>query len=411
VVPDVDTDSRRLSASVSRTLATTPTQRAKRALGVVTPLAWVLLVVGGLGAAIGVSAGWEELIAFGTGALVLFVVALAFVIGQADLEVHIEVQPERVTAGERAVAQVAATNRAITPLLGAAMELTGGQATAEFRLPTIGPGSTHEELFVLPTVRRAVIPVGPATTVRSDPLGLMRRTRTWTDVVPLFVHPVTVPLTELGTGFIRDLEGQSTNQVSQADVAFHTLREYQPGDDRRLIHWLSTARTGELMVRQFVDTRRSHLAVVVDGDRRSYADEEFETAVSVAGSLGRRVLLDEQDLSMVVAGDRIPVHSGTELLDGLSAVQTGGRRVGLIPSVDRVFRIGSGFSVAIIISGPTASLADLRAAAVRFPEDVRVLLLRIDPGSPTSFQPFGSHHLLSLERLDDLAQLLWSAAS
>ncbi len=383
----------------------------RRALGVVTPLAWMLLTVGALATAIGLLAGWEELIAAGVTALVLVTVAVAFVVGRADLEVTIEVQPQRVTAGERAVAQVTATNRAITPLFGATMELTVGETAAEFRLPPIGPGGSHEELFVLPTVRRAVIPVGPATTVRSDPLGMMRRTSTWTDVVPLFVHPATTPLAELGTGFIRDLEGQATNQVSQADVAFHTLREYQPGDDRRLIHWLSTARLGQLMVRQFVDTRRSHLAVVVDGDRRSFVDDEFETAVSVAASLGRRVLLDEQDLSMVVAGDRIPSHSGTELLDGLAAVRTGGRRLGLGTAVDRVFRVGSGFSVAILISGSAATVADLRAAAVRFPPDVRVLLLRVDHATPTTFQPFGGQHLLSLQHLDDLAQLLWTAAS
>jgi hypothetical protein len=123
------------------------------------------------------------------------------------------------------------------------------------------------------------------------------------------------------------------------------------------------------------------------------------------------VLLDEQDLSMVVAGDRIPTHSGTELLDGLAAVQPGGRRTGMIPSVDRLFRVGSGFSVAVIITGRSAPLADLRAAGVRFPEDVRVLLLRIDGTAATAFQPFGSHHLLTLQGLDDLAQLLWSAAS
>ncbi len=406
----MDTDDRPTSPSISRTLATTPAQRVRRALGVVTPLAWALAATGAVATIVGVLAGWEELVAAGVGALLLVTIALAFVIGRADLEVAIEVQPQRVTAGERAVAQITATNRAVTPLLGATMELTVGESTAEFRLPAMGPGGSHEELFLLPTVRRAVIPVGPATTVRSDPLGIMRRTSTWTDVVPLFVHPMTTPLAELGSGFVRDLEGQATNQVSQADVAFHTLRPYQPGDDRRFIHWLSTARAGELMVRQFVDTRRSHLAVVVDGDGRSYVDDEFETAVSVAGSLGRRVLLDQQDLSMVVAGDRIPTHSGTELLDGLAAVQTGGRRIGLVPAVDRLFRVGSGFSVAIVVSGRSAAFADLRAAAVRFPQDVRVLLLRVDHSSPTTFQPFGSHHLLTLGHLDDLAQLLWTAA-
>ena len=51
-----------------------------------------------------------------------------------------------------------------------------------------------------------------------------------------------------------------------SDLAFHALREYQPGDDRRYVHWRSSAKHGRLLVRQFLDTRRSHLAVVVDTD-------------------------------------------------------------------------------------------------------------------------------------------------
>lgn len=45
-------------------------------------------------------------------------------------------------------------------------------------------------------------------------------------------------------------------------------------------------RIGTLMIRQFVDTRRSHLAVLLDTQPRSYRDaDEFELAVSIAGSL------------------------------------------------------------------------------------------------------------------------------
>ncbi len=65
------------------------------------------------------------------------------------------------------------------------------------RLP---PGGEHEELFAVPTNRRAVIVAGPAVSVRGDQLGLLRRTVRWTDPVELFVHPQDGPAEAVGGG-------------------------------------------------------------------------------------------------------------------------------------------------------------------------------------------------------------------
>jgi len=398
------------SRTVNRSLRLSPTARARRAATAVTPLAWVLVALTVVALLVGRWFGWEELTVVAVAGVALLAIGAVFMLGRFDLEVSVDVRPQRVMAGERAVAAVTAANRAGGRVLGASMELVVGDGAAEWRLPSLGHDDVHEELFVLPTVRRAVIPVGPASTVRGDPLGLFRRTRSWTEPIPLFVHPHTVPLNELGTGFVRDLEGRATNAVSQADVAFNTLREYEPGDDRRLIHWLTSARVGELMVRQFIDTRRSHVAMVVDGGRAAYdTEEEFELAVSVAASIGRRILLDEQEVSMVVAGDRIPSSSGMGMLDALSAVRLGHGAARLVPEIDRLFRYAGGFSLAVLVTGSRTPIADLRAAAVRFPSDVRVFLLQVDPTATTTFRPLGSQALLTLGHLDDLAQLLWAA--
>ena len=84
-----------------------------------------------------------------------------------------------------------------------------------------------------------------------------------------FVHPRTIGVPSTSTGLIRDLEGTPTRDLTSSDVAFHALREYQPGDERRYIHWKSTAKTGTYMVRQFEQTRRSHLVVAPEPrDRR-----------------------------------------------------------------------------------------------------------------------------------------------
>ena len=80
-----------------------------------------------------------------------------------------------------------------------------------------------------------------------------------------------------------------TTDLSSADVSFHALRDYVPGDDRRHIHWKTTARTNKLMVRQFEETRRAHLAISLSINTEEYASEdEFELAISAAASIGRR---------------------------------------------------------------------------------------------------------------------------
>lgn len=388
-------------------------ERATRAASVVTPLAWALLGGGVVALLAGRRLGWAELTIAGATALVVLLASAAFTIGRTRLRVAVDVRPARVQAGGRAAAGVTSTAAGSRRTLGHGMELTVGEGVAEFHVPSLRPGESHEEVFILPTIRRAIIPVGPATSVRGDPLGLMRRERAWTEVQPLFVHPRSVRLDELGTGFIRDLEGQPTRDVAPADVAFHTMREYEPGDDPRYVHWLTTARTGKLMVRQFVDTRRTHVAVAVDAATGAFADEdEFETAVSAAASIGRRTLADEQDLSAVVGTDRLPSSAPNPFLDALSGVALGpatGCRLGA--SVDHLLRSVSGLSVAVLISGSQATVPELRSAAVRLPGDVRVVIVRVDHTAHTGFVPLGDHVLATLRALEDLPLLMWTIAS
>lgn len=399
-----------------RTLVTVPRpsarQRAEAALSVVTPLAWGGAALAVVALVFGWITAWEELVVGGISVLVLLLVAVAFTLVRARLDVEVRVRPSRVTAGERSAAAVTVGSSSGQPMLAVDMELQVGDGVAEFRVPNLGAGATHEEIFLLPTRRRAVIPVGPATSVRGDPLGLLRRVKAWTEPEPLFVHPLTVPLAELGTGLIRDLEGKATADASPADVAFSTLRAYEPGDDRRFVHWLTTARTGELMVRQFVDTRRSHVGVVVDGAEDAYGDDDqLELAVSAAASLGLRVQQEQQELSMVVGGARIPTGAGGLMLDHLSAVEPSRGRSTLGGDVDHLLRVASGLTLAMVVTGSEVGVDDVRSVAARFPADVRVIVLQAVSDDVAALRPLGPHALLRLGHLEGLPRLLWRAAS
>lgn len=142
--------------------------------------------------------------------------------------------------------------------------------------------------------------VGPARAVRRDPLALFRRSEGESGQVEIVVHPRIASIPAQSTGLIRDLEGSPTRDLTAIDVSFHALREYVPGEDRRYIHWKSTAKTGTHMVRQFEETRRSHIMIVRPLAAADFASPaEFELGVSVAGSLGVRAIRDAHTVSVI----------------------------------------------------------------------------------------------------------------
>lgn len=383
--------------------------RVRRVLGVVTGTGWFVAALGVASWVAGYELGWLELMYVATAALAALVIAVPFIAGRARLDVEVELQPQRVVVGGRAAGQLTVTNPGTRRVLGQRVDLAVGAGAAEFEIPSLAPGASDEELFVLPTERRAVIPVGPATVVWEDPLGLLRRSAVRTEPIPLFVHPRTVPLGHLGAGMMRDLEGQPTADLSPSDIAFHAMRDYEPGDDRRFVHWLTTARVGKLMVRQFLDTRRAHLAVLLDGANAVYDDpDDFETAVSVVASVGVRAISDDQGVSMWASGRNIPCASSRAMLDALAGVHQRGRHSQLPDQVDRLLRTSSGVSLAIVVTGSRPTIADLRALTIRFPIDVRTMVIRIAPNESPGFRPIGSSIVLTLAELSDLGHLLWA---
>lgn len=400
-----------LRSVVGRALETRGVRWVLDRVTVVSRLGWFAALCGVITWIVGWRLGWHEFMIVTAAVLLAYCIALPFVFGKAVLFVDVKVEPQRVVVGERSAGQMLVTNGAGHRLLPLRMELVVGDGAAEFDIPSLAEAGTHEELFVLPTHRRAVIPVGPATSVRGDPLGILRRAVQWTTPIPLYVHPRTVALANLGAGLLRDLEGQTTNTITPSDLAFHALREYEPGDDRRHIHWLTTARVGRLVVRQFVETRRSHLAILVDGNPDAYADEdEFELAISIAGSVGKRMLADGQELTMIAAGDQFSCLTTPSMLDGLAGATIGGKGSGLMAQAEQIRRHASGVSVVMLVTGQRTSIADVRATSTRFDASVTTTAVRADTNGATGFRPVGSMQVLTVNDLDALPGLLWAVS-
>ena len=281
-----------------------------------------------------------------------------------------------------------------------------------FHLPRMKPRQVHEDLFTIPTARRAVIVVGPVRSVRADPLHLLRRQVLWTEPEDLFVHPKTIALAGSAAGFIRDLEGMPTTDLSSADVSFHALRDYVPGDDRRHIHWKTTARTNKLMVRQFEETRRAHLAISLSINTDEYAsDEEFELAISAAASIGRQAIREQRDLDVLTQKGPLRCETGRNMLDDMTRIVGAPQRKTAVDLARSLADTVPNASVVFLVVGSNITPTQLRSASASVPLGVRSLAVRLQLGAAPARANIADLTVLTLGDLSDLAIVLRKAAA
>lgn len=359
--------------------------------------------------------GWDEFALVAAACLVALVVGVLFLlIGDTSLAVKLHLTTPRVVAGDPAATTVEATNEDTRRMLPVRLEARVGKGVAHVNVPALAAGASHDELFVVPTKRRSIVPVGPVRSVQGDPLGLVRREMVWTGTEHLYVHPKTVRVGSLTTGWMRDLEGETTNDRSPSDVAFHTLREYVVGDDRRHIHWRTTARQtdGKLMVREFVDTRRAHLGLLLSLVAEDYAsDDEFELAVSALGSIGLRSLGDEQEVTCMAGGQQLAAYRGSSFLDSLAGLEVGTDPTPLPVAAAKGRDALRAVSVAALITGSTADESVARTAAQRLGSSVRSIVIRADLGGPSTVRVTSAGPVIDLGALEELPRLIFSVTS
>ncbi len=401
----------RTRVEVWREMAAPVLGPARAVLGCVSRLGWLVLGSSVVSWAIAAALGWRELAYAATVLLALFALSCLLTIGRMTLEVETVVEPPRVVAGDSAAVQVTVRNVGAAPLLPLPLELPTGENLTSFSIPALRPGADFQDLVRLPSRRRGVYTIGPASTLRGDPFGMVRRVVIWTTPVDLFVHPKTVYLDSLGSGLLKDLEGRSTNDMSMSDLAFHTLREYAPGDDRRHIHWLSSAkRSGsdgseQFMVRQFLDTRRSHIGVVVDCVEGHWLDaDEFETAVSGGASVVARALRDGQDVSEASGPFVLTKPRRHTALDLFSRARVGDES--LEATTAHLSRIAPNISAAVLFVGPLTPFSAIRRAAASFSPDVNVVAVRVEHGAPIGLQRSGGRSIVTIGNLSDLPRAL-----
>ncbi|PPF46235.1 DUF58 domain-containing protein [Pseudoclavibacter sp. AY1F1] len=378
------------------------------AIKCVTPLGWIVLVAGIVLLAAGTVFGWLELIGIGGVLVGVFAAAVPFTIGRESFGVQVELEPRRVRVGDRALGRLQVTNLGERRVLPTRLALPVGQATAEFSVPQLAPDETHEDLFAVPTTRRAVIEAGPARSLRGDPLGLLERATKWTGVLELFVHPRTVRITAQVAGLLRDLEGVTGERITDDDLAFHALRPYEPGDDRRNIHWRTSARTGLLMVRQFQETRRSQANVLQTLETAAYAsEEEFELGVEVLASLAQELIHSGVSVSAMTQSGQLPTRAVSSMLDGSSRLEP---LEAAAPSLRDFVALSARrlpqASIVFLVCGSGTTDAQLGQLQSVFAADVTLVVFRCAIGHPASRTRLRETVVCTVPELDDLPRLV-----
>ncbi len=371
----------------------------------VTPTGWALVFFVAVSLILAATLRWVEALACALAGVVALLLAAMRVAWRPPHVVSIRVPNERIVAGQTAVGEISVRNERARSVRSGIIELPIGTGTGEFVVPPLGAHETWDEMFLISSRHRGLINVGPARSVRSDALGLLRRVRSWDEPVVLHVHPRTVRVPFDATGFQLDVEGVSTGKLSSSDVSFHALRDYEPGDDRRAVHWQSTARLGKLIVRQYEETHRSHHVIVLDTSRDAWDHDSFETAVSVAGSLGLANLRESRPVSVTTTDEWLPSSVAMRLLDSLSEIS---RR----SSGDLALRVREavaqrpGVSALTLIVGPETTDSDAAHLARLAPIDVPVSIIRIGVNKARARRNLGRGVLLDCATLDDLPRII-----
>jgi uncharacterized protein (DUF58 family) len=164
-----------------------------------------------------------------------------------------------------------------------------------FVLDRVEPGGRREVSYRVRSDLRGRYPLGPLQLRLTDPFGMVELTRSFSAYDTLTVVPRTeaLPPVRLAGEAAGWGEGRQRSLATAGDDDV-IPRGYRHGDDLRRVHWRSTARHGELMVRREEQPQKPRCTVLLDTRRAAWAgsgpDSAFEWAVSGAASVAVHLL-------------------------------------------------------------------------------------------------------------------------
>jgi uncharacterized protein (DUF58 family) len=222
----------------------------------------------------------------------------------------------------------------VTVRLASQRRLVPARWTLRERIGKLGEvvtpvGATGYARYVLEQLPRGRYEFQGSVAVIEDPFGLERVEQPLESPGALLVYPRLVELDRLfSEGGRRSHDGRRLLLRRPSGFDLHSVRDYEHGDSLRKVHWRSTARRGQLMVKELEDSPRDEVAVVLDADPDAVVGESFDVQVRAAGSLllshvrhGRRAVLVVNGARAELQGVRSGEGDWRQALDLLAAVE------------------------------------------------------------------------------------------
>jgi uncharacterized protein (DUF58 family) len=263
-------------------------------------------------------------VAFGTGFWVLFRVTYLFALAipaawlltwynTRHLEVSVDRRTDRGQVGQEAQEVIEVRNRFWLPKLWLDVEdpsdMPGHRSR---RIIIVPPRRSRNWIVDTKLRRRGLYDWGPVRVTATDPFGFFHRTREFGGVSQILVYPPVVDLPHFQAPPANlPGEGRFRRRTHYVTPNASGIREYEPGDAFNRIHWKSSARTGELMVKTFELDPASDIWVLVDLERRLHygtGDESTEEyCVRVAASITRHYLVQNRSVGFISFGRNLRV--------------------------------------------------------------------------------------------------------
>ena len=360
-------------------------------------------------------AGW----AFGSTALFPIGVGLVLAVLAAVAWVRLQARPTGLQRTVRGGDHIAGDDVPVALRLEVEGRLVPRSLTLDERIEGIGErevtltkqGDCLVGRYVLGSVPRGRYPIDRARIAVEDPFGLERRDVELDAPGALLVYPRLVELDTLfSEAGSRMQEGRRLLMRRPSGFDLHSVREYEQGESLRRVHWPSTAKRGQLMVKDLEDSPRDEALVLLDGDAAfdvgTAPDSSFETGVSAAGSILRAHAGRGRRAGLVINAIE-PRYQQVHTLDGdwglalelLASACADGRSPLAALLVEGAGMPSKALELCVVTSGLSARLADrllqravtrrgtslvyvdpasFAAAKAETPADARVQLARLD---------------------------------
>lgn len=280
-----------------------------------------ILVLLGVTALVALAGGWTLMFYAAWAIAFLLLVAYGLsIIGLRALFFERKTRALRAEVGSYFDERVIVENRSWIPKLWLEIEDQGQhpEHTASF-VVSMGPYGRFVRPVHTLCQQRGVFQLGPVFAQSGDPFGLFRQRRQIDGASTLVVYPVAQPLTSFGR-----VDGELTGGALQGERVPHTttnvsgVREYRPGDTFNRIHWRTTARQRQLMVKEFELDPFADIWLVLDLDERTMAGSGVESveeyAVTICASLGKYFLDENRAVGFITQGLMLSPDRGTRQL-------------------------------------------------------------------------------------------------